>query len=511
MPSTVHPAVLVFAVLTSACGDNGRDRDLDGYELDDATIAPDNDAVFQSADADAAGGDDRTKPADASRDSALADAGLVDAEQVDAGLVDAEQVDAASDDGALVDATRPDAALPPEICNGEDDDEDGDIDEGVSNLCGGCGGIPPGGCQSWRVEFIQGEDGEATLAGVVGLRGSALGQSERDIDGARCEFVRVPFTVPDAHVGAVRIETPFRTLNLEVEWDALRGRHRYADPNAPAAGHVFDHGDLIAVEAAGGRDVAAFEIQGAGAPRLDGVDETDMVAIGRLLRGERDEPVALTWIPSPMPLRGETTRLFVGGSVSIFNRNVYRAVRHYQMDALIADDGALTLDRAVFEAPVPMSSIWVHMDRSVERRLALTAHSISVEARQRVEGRIPGATGQDDPAPFDIIEPPPDVRVVDPGAQLPVRWSPLPDGTGPLVVTLLARDAAAAESRLWNCEVDDPDGGELILPGDFTEGWPRGEDDLRQVSLRWTLDAHRLPPPDQGVLEHNVTVLLLLN
>ena len=40
----------------------------------------------------------------------------------------------------------------PEVeCNALDDDDDGLVDEGVANLCGGCGPIRETGCQFWRV------------------------------------------------------------------------------------------------------------------------------------------------------------------------------------------------------------------------------------------------------------------------------------------------------------------------------------------------------------------------
>ncbi|MEZ4463898.1 MAG: hypothetical protein R3F43_05095 [bacterium] len=80
-------------------------------------------------------------PADAG-DATAPDTGpALDAAPLDLGPDDAAPVDA---DVPPADALLPDAAPPvPEICNGQDEDADGLIDEGVANVCGGCGGCPP--------------------------------------------------------------------------------------------------------------------------------------------------------------------------------------------------------------------------------------------------------------------------------------------------------------------------------------------------------------------------------
>ena len=71
----------------------------------------------------------------------------------------------ASRDGQVPDGPPP----PPEECNGEDEDGDGEIDEGVSNICGGCGGIPPEGCQAWVLQAVQNEAGRLNPNAVASL------------------------------------------------------------------------------------------------------------------------------------------------------------------------------------------------------------------------------------------------------------------------------------------------------------------------------------------------------
>ena len=71
----------------------------------------------------------------------------------DSGSVDAEPLlDSAISD----DASTPIVRTTPEAeCDGQDNDNDGSIDEGATNVCGGCGGLPPEGCQLWSINFSQ--------------------------------------------------------------------------------------------------------------------------------------------------------------------------------------------------------------------------------------------------------------------------------------------------------------------------------------------------------------------
>ena len=60
----------------------------------------------------------------------------------DDGSIDAE---VPVDSGVRPDAAGPMTQTTPETeCDGsEDNDDDGSIDEGATNVCGGCGGLPP--------------------------------------------------------------------------------------------------------------------------------------------------------------------------------------------------------------------------------------------------------------------------------------------------------------------------------------------------------------------------------
>ncbi len=74
------------------------------------------------------------------------DAAKADAAQPDAAQPDAAQPDAAQPDACVLNACGQCGEAPAELCNGEDDDCDGEIDEGALNACGGCGLVPEEAC-----------------------------------------------------------------------------------------------------------------------------------------------------------------------------------------------------------------------------------------------------------------------------------------------------------------------------------------------------------------------------
>jgi hypothetical protein len=156
----------------------------------------------------------------------------------------------------------PDAAPgPPEVCNGEDEDGDGLIDEGVANLCGGCGGLPPEGCQSWRVDMTQTAADAQTLNPnrLVGLQGSVTSTVERDIEGGRCLFQRSLGPTPDAHVGIVTLTTPLRALTQVPVYDGLSHSIRYDASPESGPVQLFADGQTIQVQAGGGQLVGGFD------------------------------------------------------------------------------------------------------------------------------------------------------------------------------------------------------------------------------------------------------------
>jgi hypothetical protein len=463
-----------MVLLLAGCGNDGRKRDL-----------PDDGAVADAAPPE--------------HDMAVSP---------DAAPPDAAPADAAPPDALVADAAPPDAAPPPpEVCNGEDDDGDGQVDEGVANICGGCGGLPPEGCQSWRVQLLRDEAGQVDTDRVVGLAAGIVSTSERRIDGGDCQVVRSPAQHPDAHLGLVNVDAPGATLNQVPTYDERAGASRYA--NNPTLGriHLFDDGDVLGVRAGGGRLVGPFRAEIAAPAALAGVTGDDLAVLTSAARGEQDG-ATIHWMPADPARAGELV-LFVGGSVPVFSRNVYRGIQHYELDGVLQDDGELTLPAGFFP-PVPQSSIWAYLERQRRVERPQGPHGVEIVAGQRVEHRVSGALDGDAPAPFDILAPSPDDRHVMPGQPLEVRWSALPPGVGPLTVTLTLVDSTNLESRQITCTADDPSTGRLVLPGDFTQPWPAGAGDLRQLTVTWNTAASELQAPDSGKLTESLSLLLRL-
>ena len=410
--------------------------------------------------------------------------------------------------------TSPDAA-PPEICDGLDNNGDGQIDEGVANLCGGCGEVPPEGCQAWRIDLVQESDGLVDLQRIVGMSGKLLEAHEREIDGARCQQIRAPIVLPGDDIGPVMLETPQRHLELIPTFDERVSLHRYADPNAPARAHLFDGGDPIRASGQGGSALGPFELTAAGPPPWTSVDMADLEAIAALKQGGgpgAEDPVAarLTWAPAPTDGANGAVRLFIGGSRQVFNHTVYRAIEHYQLDASLVDDGALLLEPGQLGATLPESAIWVRLSRRVNAHRVLGAHSVTLSASQTLNHRASGNLDRDEPPPFELLTPSVSHRRIDPGQALVVRWTKLPKATGPLRVSLSLFDEPSGALQRYTCVVDDPSRGELTLPAELTQQWTAGETNRAQLDLRWTSSTHSLPPPDVGTMEHAISLLLRL-
>lgn len=444
---------------------------------------------------------DASSPGDAGVD-ATADAAL-DASRPssDAAAVDARAV---ADAAPEVDAGNG----TPEVCNGEDEDADDVVDEGVSNVCGGCGGLPEEGCQAWRVEILQTGEARAQPGRIVGLQGNTLGFSEVEIEGGVCVAQTAPPPHPDAHLGVVNVDSPGVALTLVPRVDAQRGGFAY-DPNPEVGGlQVFRPGDALDVRWGGGRLVGLGAASIEGPAALEGVDSVALDEAVARAQGVGEAPVSLTWAA---PAASSTRlRLFIGGSAPIFNRNVYRGIRHYTLDASLTDDGEVTLPTALFAGGVVESSVWVYLRRAAQRRLVLGPHSIDVSAAWRVEARGRGVLERDESPPFDIIAPSPDVRAVRFGEAVEVRWTPVPVGTGPLDVQLVAFDAATGTTHVVACRALAPESGILRLPGALTADWPSGAGVEAQLAVQLELARIALATPDQGAMVHGATLLMQL-
>jgi hypothetical protein len=450
-------------------------------------------------------------PDDMRVDAAGGDEGVSDGGVGDTGpMADGALPDAGSEMGADLGpdlGIEPDLGpVEPEECNGLDDDRDGNIDEDVSNICGGCDLIPGDGCQAWQINLIQNDEGRLNPDRVVGLQGAALGFSEREIPNAMCTVFRQAGVNPDAHLGQVNIDTPLANLNLGPVFDDRRGSHRYLQTPELGPVPVHSEGDLVEVRAGGGLAVGMFTLDGTAPAPLESVDGLQLVADLARARVE-DQPIQLRWPQAQADGRGDI-RFFVGGSVPIFTNVVYRGIRHYQLDALLRDDGALDLPAGFFGGGVAESAIWARLDRSRTVRLPTGPHSVEMVIGQRQQIQEGGRLEAEGMPPYQIVDPSPNERVITPGDPMRVAWEGLPPGEGPLTVVLTTSDGIEAQQVA--CEVIDAELGEIELPGDFTEFWPADESALRQLTLRWDLSNTAMPAPDRGQLRQSMSVILRL-
>ena len=437
---------------------------------------------------------------------------LEDATSADAHSAAADSTPIPSSDRALTDVHAPDMAVgPPEICNGEDDDLDGEIDEDVSNLCGGCGGIPADGCQAWRIDLTQTAEVEQTLNPnrIVGLQGGVSSLSERDIDGAHCVFQRALAPGPDAHLGIVTLVSPRITLTQVPAYDALAHSIRY--DNNPALGptQVFETGDVVRIQAGGGQLVGTFDAELIGPRRIEGTTVEALQGAIDVIRGTRIEPARVEWQAGGGGTDG-TLRFFAGGSRSQFNRGGYRGIFHYQLDVRLEDDGAFEVGPGLSRLGLSDSSIWVYLRRENYRRLVLGPHAVELAAASRAELRAAGTLDAQEPPAFQIVEPSPDAPHITPGEPVTIRWSEAP-GEGPLVVALIFGDAEGLESNYVGCQVEHPETGALVLPAEATLGWPAAADATRLLTIRRDLASVPVDGPDRGAITYSYSLLLPLD
>lgn len=449
--------------------------------------------------------------------------GAPDVEELDRGpepdSTPEPEPDAGLDAGPDPDAGPPDWAAPDfgppmdEVCNGDDDDLDGLIDEEVANICGGCGGLPPEGCQAWRFNLVQDPDGTLLPFRTVGLQAQVQGRSLREIDGASCEVLRfAQAPAPEGHLGVVNIDGSQAQLNLIPDFDPARGGFVY--DNNPELGRtpLYLGGEALAIRTGGGLLVGPVDFEVQAPPPLEGIGEEVLRTVLDSARGLGDDgPLVVRWVPE-RPMRRWRTRLFVGGSAPVFGATrLYRGIEFYQLDARLRDDGEAVLPAGLLAPGTNNSSVWVYALREGLRRLPVGQHAIEVATGQRIELRESGAAEPPEgaEAPFAILAPDPNAPAYVPGEPLDVMWSALPDGIGPLEMSLSYLDPLAEESVQIGCVIDDPDSGVLTLPAEFTEGLPDGE--FAQLSLRWGLSEVALPAPDEGVYTRAVSMLLRLD
>lgn len=486
-------------------------------------LACDRNPVQQDPDIPRDAGDPGdARPADQGNGSL--DMGLLD-QGLDVGLFDAE-----------FDATRPadssletgDQDVPPDgvadvmqfpppiepspevACNALDDDDDGLVDEGVANLCGGCGPIPETGCQFWRVNLVQDAESRLNPNRVVGLSGTILGTDVVEVDNGVCEIVQlVSRHTEGSDIGTVEIEGRPAPWTLTPVLDQRAGIYRYGPEEPVDDAPLFRDGDRVVISAEGGPLVDSFETEVV-AP-LGVADVAGFAPFFDALRaGPMGDLLRLAW-RSNLASNGQL-KLYVGGSLVTFReRDNYQAIEHFILDGLLVDDGDLSLPSGFFGAGIPGSSIWIYLIREGGQRLVLGPHSVSIPIGRRVEARTQGGLSALDTPPFAIEQPAPQTGRVTPGEDLPVRWTELPEGPGPLELRFSSRNPESNIQTLVSCEVIDPMRGTAVLPARLTSEFSVSDDAFNQITLRWVKHRAQLPGPDRGTFEHSVSVILNLS
>lgn len=486
--------MLTALVALTACVDRERDDDTDPND------AASSDAEIDDR-VDAAIGSDAELEPDAAPEP--------DAEpEPDAALPDAEpEPDAEPDFGP---------PPPPEECNGLDEDLDGEIDEGLTNVCGGCEELPDDGtCQAWRLSVSQGVDGSANLQRMIGFQGAFNQADIQEIDNASCQIVRSVVPDPEAHLGDITVTTDRIEFTQTPVFSNAQGTIIYRSDEDPPLNQarVFSPGDEIEISGSGSELSGEFVDQLVGPDVITGVEPDALADIIQLARGNIEESVELSWTPARTlgpdgPDISGQVQLFVGGSLPIFNRNVYRAIRSFTLNGVLRDDGAIDLDADLFAPALPLSAVRVRLSRTDSKRVLLGPDALEMRAEYIVERVQSGDVSGGLESPFDILTPDPDVREITPGDPMLVEWSPLPEGEGPLTVSLVLLDPIRSSSTQISCEVTDPTTGVLVLPGEFTADWPVGEGARRLLDVRWTLQENTLRRPDQGTMVQNLSLIL---
>ena len=428
----------------------------------------------------------------------------------DAGPMDGAPLPTDSEPGPMTDTAlpEPDAAAIPEVCNGEDEDDDGQVDEGVSNACGGCGGIPPGGCEAWSVNLVQ--DGDALLdpSRIIFLAARVLGSSSFATTNAQCDQVRIAMNPdPDRTLGEVDITAALTSLALVPGIHPATEQVVYDTDPASDPVQIHRSRDEVRIQASGGQGAGPFDTTMVAPDTLTDVEPDALEPWIDAARGAISEaPLTLSWGAGSGDIR-----LYVGGSKLVFGLTAfYRGIEHYLLDLNLEDTGEVSLPGDLFGEGSPDSATWAYLARTRTRRIPLDQHAVALEIGQRVELRANGGSDEAETPPFQITSPSPNDRQVEAGVSLPVQWSQLPTGPGPLTVQLIFRNSVLGEQHVVNCEVEDPTAGAMEIPADVMAAWPDG-DDFRQLSLRWTGFSQPIEGIGEGELTRATTMILRLD
>lgn len=426
------------------------------------------------------------------------------------GSIDAE---VPLDSGVRPDAAGPTTQTTPETeCDGEDNDDDGSIDEGATNVCGGCGGLPPEGCQLWTINFSQVGQTPLNTNRLVSMSANVVGISFFETMNAQCQSTRFRLiATPEQHLGVVSVTNDDTTLVLRPSFDPDMQRMSYT-PDAESengAEFVVDDGAQLNVESTGSEDFAALDVRTT-MPALPELEDSNALEdLVRFMRNETDVVPDLRWSEDE-DLNTEL-KLYVGASKLVFRRvSFYQAIEHLVFEATLADDGRFSLPDEFVGSGLSGSSMWAYLRRQATQRFVFGPHALNLVAAKRVEARQGGGQALGDTPPFQITYPSPNDRSIDETEPFAVRWSDLPDGPGPLRVTLSYRDSDIGQQTVLECVVADPSLGEMVFPDDVLADLPRGPGEFKQITLRWGTEELLLPQPDQGYLSRAISVVLNL-
>lgn len=402
--------------------------------------------------------------------------------------------DAAPQDGA---PPREDAEPPPEgPCGAE-----------ASNACGGCGPLDEAGCVRWRIDLSQDEQLQLRPDLIALPLGLILRYEERAVEGGLCTLLEVDQVSRLWDLGALTLRSPQRTLHLAPEdrFNTVRYLPQDLSPSEPLS--LYTPTEAIEMIAAGGARLGALSLQLSSPPALSGVTSADLQPIIDLIRGERSADYTLRWrAEGDAPLS-----FFVGASWPITFEGNFRATQALTLESgQLADRGELTLGTDLLGPAIPDSAVRVELGRLRQIEHPQGVHGVLTEVGQRISLAQSGSLEGGGALPFEIGTPPHARRQIRPGEAFEVSWGPLPPGTGPLVVSLSLMAQGQNVQRSLSCEVHAPGAGRFTLPADLIGAVPAAPEDLRMLSVRWSVHNAPLPAPHRGRVHRMILVQDLL-
>lgn len=414
---------------------------------------------------------------------------------------------------------NPPVQTTPEIlCDGNDDDADQKVDEGIANPCGGCLAMDDLGCEAWVFDFVQDETQLLNPSRIVGLSAKILQASTFETENANCETYVLPRTT-QSHLGVIHVDVMrdlnqnMNTLDLIPTYDQNRGRYNYLSSDNEISKQLYQAGDLISASWPGDRD----QLLGTGAISVLaplGLEESDDIALNQILDRYRTDGSNM---PNSDPIRWTPKNqglfsMYVGGSRQLFNQGNYRGIHHYLLSALLEDDGVLDLPPDLISPELGSSAVWAYFQRYQRTWLDLGRGSVEAFAGQQRSVRR-SANGMSIETPlFDIISPSPANPTINPNADLQVEWSRprafVMDPKATMIVSLLLY---AQEARQIICEIKSQDLTQITIPSRYLSPWPTGADALRQLTVRWVKKTYDLSLPDVGGYDESYSLILQLN